>query len=78
MAAFGAAPAFRRCVPRRIKDLIRDLEFAGFSSRPGRGSHRNFTHPKVVRNVTIAGKLGADAHPYQEKIVKSAIEESRK
>ena len=32
----------------------------------------------VTTIITIAGKLGADAQPYQEKIVKSAVEESRK
>jgi len=43
--------------------------------RGGRGSHRNFEHPSGVR-VTISGKLGGDAKPYQEREVRRAIEES--
>ena len=64
-------------MPRKIKDLIRDLERAGFVNRSGKGSHRNFVHPKVVRPVVVSGQLGADAHHYQEKAVKAAIEESK-
>ena len=58
--------------------LIRDLEAAGFVDRGGKGSHRNFAHPRVTKSVTIAGKLGADAKHYQEKAVKAAIEESKR
>jgi predicted RNA binding protein YcfA (HicA-like mRNA interferase family) len=65
-------------VPAKIKQLIKDLERAGFVNRGGKGSHRNFVHPKVTRPVTISGKLGDDALPYQERDVKKAIEESKK
>ena len=77
MSQSGSAAALSSVVPRKIRDLVSELEAAGFSRRSGKGSHRNFTHAKVVRVVTIAGKLGDDAKPYQEKAVKSAIEESR-
>ena len=30
-----------------IRELIADLEAAGFENRGGKGSHRNFIHPKV-------------------------------
>lgn len=53
---------------------MRDLERAGFVNRGGKGSHRNYEHPLGAR-VTISGKLGADAKPYQEKEVKEKIEE---
>jgi predicted RNA binding protein YcfA (HicA-like mRNA interferase family) len=43
----------------------------------GKGSHRNFTHPKVNRPVTISGDAGDDAKRYQEKAVKAAIEEAK-
>jgi predicted HicB family RNase H-like nuclease len=33
-------------MPRRIRQLIADLEKAGFVNRGGKGSHRNFTHSK--------------------------------
>ena len=65
-------------MPRKIRELIADLENAGFENRGGKGSHRNFTHPKVADLVTISGKVGADAKKYQERIVKYAIEESQK
>ena len=65
-------------MPRKIRDLIRDLEQAGFVNRGGKGSHRNFTHPKVAKPVVISGQLGNDAQHYQEKAVKVAVEESKK
>jgi predicted RNA binding protein YcfA (HicA-like mRNA interferase family) len=64
-------------MPRKIRELISDLERAGFSNRGGKGSHRNFTHPKVKRTVVVASKEGADAHEYQERAVKRAIKESQ-
>jgi len=65
-------------MPRKIRELIRDLEAAGFVNRGGKGDHRNFVHPKVTKPVTISGKPGDDAKHYQEKAVKAAIEESER
>ncbi|MFO1430194.1 MAG: type II toxin-antitoxin system HicA family toxin [Candidatus Competibacteraceae bacterium] len=65
-------------MPRKIRDLIRELEQAGFVNRGGKGSHRNFIHSKVTKPVVISGQLGDDAQHYQEKAVKVAIEESKK
>jgi predicted RNA binding protein YcfA (HicA-like mRNA interferase family) len=64
-------------VPRKVRELIADLEAAGFTQRGGKGSHRNFTHPRVKKPVTISGKTGSDAKQYQERIVRLAIEESK-
>jgi predicted RNA binding protein YcfA (HicA-like mRNA interferase family) len=64
-------------MPRKIRELVADLETAGFSDRGGKGSHRNYVHPKVTRPVTISGKPGDDAKQYQERAVKRAIEESK-
>jgi len=52
-------------VPRKIRELIADLEAAGFSDCGGKGSHRNFVHPKVAKPVTIDGRPGNDAKQYQ-------------
>jgi predicted RNA binding protein YcfA (HicA-like mRNA interferase family) len=60
---------------RKIRHLIRDLKDAGFVNRCGKGSHRNFKHPKGAR-VTVSGNPGDDAKPYQEREVRRAIEES--
>ena len=65
-------------MPRKIRDLIRELEQECFINRGGKGSHRNFVHHKVVKPVVISGQLGDDAHYYQERPVKAAIEESKK
>jgi predicted RNA binding protein YcfA (HicA-like mRNA interferase family) len=59
---------------RKIRELIGDLERAGFLNRGGKGSHRNFEHPEGVR-VTLSGQPGEDAKPYQEREVRRAIEE---
>jgi predicted RNA binding protein YcfA (HicA-like mRNA interferase family) len=63
-------------VPRKVRQLIAELERAGFVNRGGKGSHRNFLHPKGQR-VTISGGLGHDAFPYQENQVRRKIEESK-
>ena len=63
-------------MPRKIRELVRALERAGFVDRGGRSSHRNYEHPRGGR-VTISGQLGDDAKPYQEREVKSAVEASK-
>ena len=65
-------------MPRKLRDLARDLKKAGFVDRGGKGSHRNFVHPKVGKPVTLSGHDGDDALQYQERAVKLAIGESKK
>jgi predicted RNA binding protein YcfA (HicA-like mRNA interferase family) len=65
-------------VPPTIREIIADLERAGFVNRGGKGSHRNFVHPKVAKPVTVSGSLGDDAKRYQVRAVQLAIEESKK
>lgn len=60
-------------MPPKIRDLIRDLESAGFVNRGGKGSHRNFEHPKGPR-VTLSGRPNDDVRPYQEREVRKNIE----
>ena len=64
-------------MPRKVRQLIADLEKAGFVSRGGKGSHRNYLHPTGAR-VTLSGQSGQDALPYQERQVRRQIEESQK
>ena len=64
-------------MPPKIRELISQLEKAGFESRGGKGSHRNFVHPNVIRPITISGKLGEDAKRYQERAVERALRESK-
>jgi len=60
-------------MPRKLRQLIADLEKAGFVNRGGKGSHRNFTHPKGVR-VTLSGNPGDDVKHYQERDVRRALD----
>jgi predicted RNA binding protein YcfA (HicA-like mRNA interferase family) len=63
-------------MPRKIRDLIRDLEGAGFVNRGGKGSHRNYEHAKGIR-ITVSGREGDDAQKYQVREVKKVIAESQ-
>lgn len=55
---------------------MRELELAGFINRGGKGSHRNYLHPSGI-GVTISGRPGDDALPYQLKLVKKKIGEAQ-
>ncbi len=63
-------------MPRKLRELIAELEKHGFVNRGGEGSHRNSSHPRVAWPVTISGDPGDDARKYQEKAVKAAITEA--
>jgi len=64
-------------MPPKIRELIKQLEKAGFKNRSGKGSQRNFVHPQGIA-ITISGKLGLDAKKYQENEVKRKVMESKK
>jgi len=38
-------------MPRKIRELIEDLKRAGFIDRGGKGSHRNFIHPNLLKPI---------------------------
>lgn len=66
-------------MPRKIRELIADLEKAGWLQMGGgKGSHRKFAHPDSPRKIILSGASGGDAHHYQEKAVKAAVREVRK
>lgn len=64
-------------MPQKVRELIAEIERAGFLNRGGKGSHRNFVHPLVSRPITLSGAPGDDAKHYQVRAVKKAIEESK-
>jgi predicted RNA binding protein YcfA (HicA-like mRNA interferase family) len=64
-------------MPRKIRELIFELEQVGFVNRGGKGSHRNYEHQKGIK-ITISGQLGDDAKFYQEREVKQKILEVKK
>jgi predicted RNA binding protein YcfA (HicA-like mRNA interferase family) len=45
----------------------------GFVNRGGKGSHRNYLHPKG-RRITLSGEAGAEARSFQERLITQAIE----
>jgi len=64
-------------MPKKIRELISELQKNGFIDRGGKGSHRNFLHECGVK-ITLSGKSRNDAKPYQEKDVKQAVEKVKK
>jgi predicted RNA binding protein YcfA (HicA-like mRNA interferase family) len=66
-------------VPRKVRQLVADLEGAGFVLVPGgKGSHRKFRNSKFPGAVILSGKDGDDARHYQERQVRNAIREATK
>ena len=63
-------------MPRKIRQLIKDLEKSGFEFVPGKGSLRKFVHANSVV-VVISGQLGDDAQRYQERAVTEAIQKAK-
>lgn len=57
-------------MPRKIRDLIRDLERAGVELRSVRGSHRTYVRGEVT---VISGNAGDDAKKDQERAVQDAL-----
>ena len=64
-------------MPRKVRELIKDLKAAGFEQIPGGGkcSHRKFIHTRYPGAVTLSGQDGDDAKPSQEKQVQQAFDE---
>lgn len=62
-------------MPRKIRELVRDLQKAGFYEVvSGKGSHRKFVHKDYAGSVTLSGIEGDDAKRYQERQVQEAVE----
>lgn len=67
-------------MPRKIRQLKRDLRRAGFEELAGRGKgdHTAWRHPLVEgRPLIIDGQDGDDAKHYQERDVREALERAR-
>lgn len=64
-------------MPPKIRELVADLQRAGFVDRGGKGSHRNFVHPRLAKPITVSGSSADDAKHYQVRAVERAIEESK-
>ena len=63
-------------MPRKIRELIADVERASWHIEPGgREAIGSLLIRVHKRKIILSGASGADAHHYQEKLVKSAIRE---
>ena len=61
-------------MPLKVKKLKSVLAKAGFIKHPGKGSHTVWVHPNIPEMpVTISGRDGSDAKPYQIKDVQDAL-----
>jgi predicted RNA binding protein YcfA (HicA-like mRNA interferase family) len=61
-------------MPRKIRDLRRDLRRAGWELARQKGSHQQWKHPLVHDlRITVSGVDGKDAQEYQEEEVREAI-----
>ena len=66
-------------MPRKIRQLVADLDRAGFVLvTGGKGQHRKFQHPTLAGSVILSGDDGDDAKHYQEKQVQAALREANK
>ena len=54
-------------MPKKIRELKAILKKVGFSQYSGKGSHTKWLHPRYPGRITLSGKDGNDAKPYQEK-----------
>lgn len=63
-------------MPRKIRELLKDLRKAGFELDRQKGSHRQFKHPKLNGVITLSGAEGADAKTYQERQIREVIAKS--
>jgi len=66
-------------MPQKIRQLKAALSKAGFSQRKAKGSHTVWKHPALPRvSVTVSGKDGNDAKPYQVDEVEDALTQLRR
>ena len=66
-------------MPRKIRELRRDLRRAGYHQVKGggKGSHTKWRHPLVPGSLTLSGGEGEDAKPPQEANVRDAIRKAK-
>lgn len=65
-------------MPPKIRELKAKLRKAGFSSRPGKGSHSVWTHTKLPgHRLVMSGSDSHDAQHYQETDVETIVEQLR-
>jgi predicted RNA binding protein YcfA (HicA-like mRNA interferase family) len=65
-------------MPKKVRELKAMLRQAGWVLiEGGKGSHTKWMHPRVQRRITLSGKDGDDAKPYQQRDVNIGLSEAR-
>jgi len=64
-------------VPKKVREMEKLIAKAGWIYRGGKGSHRNWLHPRTGSIVTVCGKAGDDCPKYLEHQINKALEENR-
>ena len=64
-------------MPKKIRELKAMLRKAGFSYRPGKGSHTFWVHTALTERITLSGADGDDAQLYQVKDVQRILRKLR-
>lgn len=64
-------------MPKKIRELMSDLQRSGFILDRQKGSHRQFKHPRLPGLITLSGTEGDDAKIYQERQVAKAIADAK-
>jgi predicted RNA binding protein YcfA (HicA-like mRNA interferase family)/predicted RNase H-like HicB family nuclease len=60
-------------VPPKVREIVAELEQAGFVERSGKGSHRNFVHPKVAkRRCEVLSNPRRETRDWGVKIMKES------
>ncbi len=60
-------------MPRKVRELIRDLKKAGYRLDRQRGSHRIFKHPNISQHIVISGHESDDATTTKKRTSKRQL-----
>ncbi len=60
-------------MPKKVRELKAILLSAGFAYESAKGSHTKWSHPLIDGKLTLSGKDGGDAKPYQAKDIETAL-----
>jgi predicted RNA binding protein YcfA (HicA-like mRNA interferase family) len=63
-------------MPKKVRELEGLVAKAGWINRGGKGSHRNWVHPRTGAVITICGQAGHDCPRYLERQIHKALEEN--
>jgi predicted RNA binding protein YcfA (HicA-like mRNA interferase family) len=69
----GVALGTKWGMPRKLRELRRDLRRVGYRVVRQKGSHEQWAHPLVPTPLTLDGRDGEDADHYQERAVQRYI-----